>query len=222
MLMGKNMKKTSKLDKKLKGFHRHFRGRFLLLKDKTLTDSEYVLWDLCVSVLSGWDFNKYPEDYGVFDFSLTDIKYFVGWSESKISRNINSLIKKGFLTKDHEVGFRISGYAIFKYLYPLTKQFGVVDLKKFLSFSENTISLLESLDAKEQEILFKEIDNFQDESVSNLQTADKNSLGSYKDNLISSNFNKDKYINSNNTDKYKEFIDFGNKLLEEKKGGGDM
>ena len=67
--------REEKLKNRLKGWHRHFRGRFQLLQSKTLTKSEYILWDCCFSVLADWD-SRHPT-YKSFDFTNIEIAYFI-------------------------------------------------------------------------------------------------------------------------------------------------
>lgn len=84
-----------KLKTRLKGYHKHFRGRFTLLQDNLLTTPEYVLWDYCFSVFADWTPNRIT--YGAFDLKLKDIALFIQKDETTVSKLMSSLVEKGFI-----------------------------------------------------------------------------------------------------------------------------
>ena len=79
------------------GFNKFFRGRFLLLKDKQLTYSEYIVWDFCYSVLADWD-KRHEKTYATFDYTNAEIAHFLACHPTTISRTMASLIKKKFIS----------------------------------------------------------------------------------------------------------------------------
>lgn len=85
--------------KKLKGYQKAPRGRFLLLKERRLTHEEFLLYELGVAI-SDWDSRH--ETYGVFKATNQEIAGILGWSSDTTAlMHKNSLIKKGmFIVND--------------------------------------------------------------------------------------------------------------------------
>lgn len=83
--------------RKLKGYQRLKRERHLIAYKLRLTDKEYRLWDF-LGAICGWDV-KYADQYKRIEITLKEISNFLGWDESCVSRNINSLSKKGLIER---------------------------------------------------------------------------------------------------------------------------
>ena len=92
------VKSRNRLEKKLKGYQRASRERFLLLKNKILTHEEFIVYELAIAV-TDWD--RDHDTYGTFDGTNQEIANLLGWkSDSTVSRHIQKLLKKGYLIKD--------------------------------------------------------------------------------------------------------------------------
>lgn len=92
--MEKNMRRNP-LFKKLRGYQKAPRERFLLLLNKVLTHEEFILYEVGIS-LTDWD-GTHTETYGTFSATNKEIAEILGWgSDSTVSRHKNSLLKKGF------------------------------------------------------------------------------------------------------------------------------
>lgn len=86
--------------KKLKGFQKAFRGRFLWLTRRQLSQEELLLYELAVAI-TDWD--PRHETYGSFDATNQDLAEILGWkSDTTALKHKNSLIEKGIfkLRKD--------------------------------------------------------------------------------------------------------------------------
>lgn len=129
----RSVKKTlEQLNLRLKGYDRHFKGRFLLLQKGFLTQGEYVLWDLGWSVLADWD-KGHPEIYGTFGHTWEEIGLMLGCSASKVSRDSNTLFGKGLWGKTPGGRVKVCGFEISKSLAAMTEEDGIVDIQKYLA-----------------------------------------------------------------------------------------
>ena len=83
------------INKKLRGYQKASRDRFLLLSNKTLTVEEFTLYELCIAV-TDWD--RSHETFGTIHVTNKQLAYVMGWnSETTAGRHKNQLINKGFL-----------------------------------------------------------------------------------------------------------------------------
>lgn len=115
---------------RLNGYDRHFKGRFLLLHRKVLSDSEFVLWDLSFSVLAEWDRkNHASENYGSFYFQQTEIGTLLGWHKSKVCRNSEKLFAVGLWAKRNGRVF-VNGFDIRDSFAEIARNNKVIDLQK--------------------------------------------------------------------------------------------
>lgn len=89
--------KLNKLQSRLKGYNRNFRGRFLLLQQKYLSPSEFVVWDLCYSVLADWDKRNHANLYSSFDYTHAEIAFLLGNDPSTVSKIMKTLFQKDLL-----------------------------------------------------------------------------------------------------------------------------
>ena len=88
--------RISKLETRLKGYHKHFKGRFNLIREKLLTPTEFILWDFAYSVLADFD-TSHIGYVGTFDYSQAEIAEMLGLDNSTICKALKSLINKGFI-----------------------------------------------------------------------------------------------------------------------------
>lgn len=83
--------------RKLKGYQKAPRARFLLLKEGKLTLEELSVYELGVAITI-WDRNK--EDYGTFQATNQELADILGWgSDTSSMRHKKSLIRKGFFVE---------------------------------------------------------------------------------------------------------------------------
>ena len=89
--------------KKLKGYQKAPRARFLLLKRGQLTQEEFLLYELSIDV-TDWD--RKHETYGTFKATNQEFAEILGWkSDTSVLRHKKSLIKKGLfiVTEDNRL-----------------------------------------------------------------------------------------------------------------------
>lgn len=127
------------LDRKLNGFERTFRGKFVLLKENILTDNEFILWDLSFSVLADWDKN-HIDTYGSFRLPQEQIGYYLNWSKSKVCRVSQELYKKNFWKEDTDGKVVITGFNIKEHLTELAKLYKLIDLQQFIANHQPPVS----------------------------------------------------------------------------------
>ncbi len=136
--MKNSIKTIEQLNLRLKGFHKHFKGRFLFLQNKILTQEEYVLWDFSFSVLADWDKKNRPDNYGIFSHTFEEIGLLLACSASKISRNSKRLFESGLwsYTKDNRIrvnGFEIRDELIKDRLKEVTNKKGIINLQEYIA-----------------------------------------------------------------------------------------
>lgn len=79
-----------------------YREKFILLKEKALSDEQFILYEFCIHQA---DFDeKHKETYGTFQMTNKEIGEGIGWLEDKVGRNIRKLLQKNLL---HKIGKRI-------------------------------------------------------------------------------------------------------------------
>jgi len=141
---------------RLHGYDTHFRGRFLLLRSKLLTDSEFVLWDLSFSALAEWDKKNHdPKDYGSFNFQLTEIGYLLGWHKSKVSHKAKKLFTLGLWTKRNGRVF-VKGFDIRDNFAGITKDKKTIDLQEQVAFLQPEVAKIQPSVAISQRHISKE------------------------------------------------------------------
>lgn len=90
-----NNRKTNRLVKKMNGYQKANRDRFLLLAFGELTQEELLLYEFCIAI-TDWDKNH--DNYGTFEATNQEIAEMLRWkANSSVSRYKRSLIDKGFL-----------------------------------------------------------------------------------------------------------------------------
>lgn len=94
------------LKKKLKGYQKHNRNRHLLAKELLLSDQEFRLWDLAVT-LCGWD-QANPDSYLLFEGTMDSLAAIFNWSKAKVSRTMDGLIKKGIITRNQQKIYKVN------------------------------------------------------------------------------------------------------------------
>ncbi len=89
-------RKTNRLIKKLNGYQKANRHRFLWLAFEMLTQEELVLYEFCVAI-TDWD-RTHLDTYRTFKATNQEIAQILRWkADSTVSRHIRSLIAKGFV-----------------------------------------------------------------------------------------------------------------------------
>ncbi len=119
----------------------------MLLREKELSNSQFVLYIFLFTTLVDWDL-KHKHTYATCGFSNREIAYGLGWESSTVSKNINSLKEKGLLVKNSIDLYELSGYKALRYLMKC-KSAGVFDIKKIISSLEPKTSMDVSLDIDE-------------------------------------------------------------------------
>lgn len=123
---------------RLNGYDRHFRGRFLFLHKKLLSDQEYILWDLSYSCLADWD-KSHGDLYGSFEYALWEIGMLLGWSASKVSRNDDKLYSLG-LWKKRGDRIYVVNFDGRDRLAEIVKEKRIVDLQEQIAISQPEIA----------------------------------------------------------------------------------
>ncbi len=141
--MRSSIKTLDKLNVRLKGYCKTFKGKYLLLQNKYLTDEEFVLWDFSSYVLADWDKKNRPEQLGVFLHSYEEIALMLSWSPAKVSRKGSNLIAKGLWEKHSTGGIKVRGYEVNNKLAELTKDKKPIDLQEYLSILQPTNAKLQ-------------------------------------------------------------------------------
>ena len=96
------------LIKKLKGYQKAPRERFLLLKEGMLTQEEFLIYEFAIAI-TDWDSRH--ETYGTFKATNQEIADYLGWkSDTSVSRHKNHLITKGILTKAADGGLKVKNF----------------------------------------------------------------------------------------------------------------
>lgn len=89
-------KVTNRLIKKLRGFQKADKGRFLLIAFGELTHEELMLYEFCIAI-TDWD-RDHVDTYGTFQASNREIAAMLKWkADSTVSRYRRSLTNKGYL-----------------------------------------------------------------------------------------------------------------------------
>lgn len=161
-------RRKAKLENRFIGYHRHFRNRFDLIKSGILTNSEFILLDLCFSALVDWD--KHHTTYETFDFTNAEISTILRCDETTVSKNMASLVKKGFIS-NREGRFRkvTNWHNINSLLFQKTVKTVPIEIlnhetsreqnENSLSKDENSIDVDEIIQGMEKDGYFKNLDN---------------------------------------------------------------
>lgn len=140
-----NMK--SRIGNRFKGYTRTFKGKYLLLQNKTLSDEEFILWDFSFSVLADWDKN-HLDKYGEFFFTQDQIAEALGWHKTKVNRLSQSLSNKGLWQKQGDRKIRVVGFEIQESFSEITKKKGVINLQEYISNIELQIPKIKHKDSE--------------------------------------------------------------------------
>lgn len=149
------MKTTNELVKRLKGYHKTFRGRYLLLMLGALTDEEFILLELGFSVLVDWDKKNHPDNYGSFGYTQEEIGSFLKWDKSKVSRTAMKLIQKGFWGKRSDGRITVIGYEIQEHLPEITREKGIVNLQEYILKMQLENAKIQQINANLQPVASK-------------------------------------------------------------------
>jgi hypothetical protein len=86
--------------KRLRGYQKAPRDRFVLLTQRVLNHTEFLVYEFCIAI-TDWDLNH--ETYGSFEATNLQIALILGWKDdSTVSRIRKSLINKGVFHKKGE------------------------------------------------------------------------------------------------------------------------
>lgn len=95
------MNMDNKLLKKLRGYQKANRERFMLLMMQVLTLEEYIVYEFGIAITDWDDSESHRETYGTFQATNGQIAEILGWkSDSQVSRIRKRLVEKGFFIKD--------------------------------------------------------------------------------------------------------------------------
>jgi hypothetical protein len=87
--------KTNRLIKKMNGYQKANRERFLLLAFGELTQEELILYEFLIAI-TDWDRNH--DTFGTFEATNQEIAEMLRWkANSSVSRYKKSLLEKGFI-----------------------------------------------------------------------------------------------------------------------------
>jgi hypothetical protein len=181
MDMLRNQRKLKQLNSRLKGWHKHFKGRFLLLKD--LTEGEYVLWDFSFSILADWHDDPRRDTYGTFFYSFADIANELKCDASVISRRSKKLFRLGLWKKLDDGSIEVCGFNIRDHLTVLTKDVDIpIDLQSYIANQQVGNAITNNQLANIHEGSTKEIDTSSPQINANMHDdAPKEPLISFKD-----------------------------------------
>lgn len=177
---------NARLGRKLHGFHRHFRGRFLLLSRGVLNHNEYLLWDLGFSVLAGWDNKNHPENYGIIKLTQDEIGQYLRLSRSAVCKTIQSLIRKGFWEKINAHEYVVVGYNISEYFGGIVSKRKLIDFQQFVSSKKQPVSNPQQLVSSAQLDASRVDRQLSAQNVSAEKQVYSQNIVSSKDNLVSS------------------------------------
>lgn len=122
-----------------------YREKFLLLKEKCLTDQEFILYDYCVHQA---DFDEnHKGKFGTFEKTNIELAKGLGWSDDKVGRNINKLILRGLLKKNDRRTIEIIDY----YRFLPTHAFDRTKEGKELAYLREKIAKMRSQVANSRE-----------------------------------------------------------------------
>jgi DNA-binding MarR family transcriptional regulator len=143
--------RLDKLNKRLNGYHSHFKGRFLLLQNHTLTLHEYILWDFSYSVLADWDTSPSHKDiYGTFPHKFSDIAKMLSVDPSFVSRHSKKLFDLNFW-KRLEDRIEVVGYPVTRHLAKITEDVGILNFLDYIAQTHPTNAEMKDQDSKLQD-----------------------------------------------------------------------
>jgi len=172
----------TKLDRRLRGYYRSFRGEFQLLQNKTLTIEEYTLWKLSFSVLADWDADPSHADiFGSFSHSFTEVAYYLGRNPSFVSRRSKKLFELGLWKKREDERIEVCGFGLVKQLTKMSHKH-IVNMQDYIANPHVYDAYVQNPHANLQEHTSKDIGELPPQIDANLhEQRDKDSLVSYKD-----------------------------------------
>lgn len=101
--------KDNPLIKKIRGYQKAPRDRFFLLYNKTLTQEEFVLYELGIAI-TDWD-REHTETYGTFQATNQELAEILGWdSDTTALRHKDSLIQRGLFIQVNEDLIKPKGF----------------------------------------------------------------------------------------------------------------
>ncbi|MDP2670961.1 MAG: hypothetical protein Q8P13_00650 [bacterium] len=141
------------------GFERLSRKRHLVARDLSLTDPEFRLWSLLVSLYAWFEGNQ--ETYGKVEATNRGLAALLPkseWSATKVNNNLKTLLQKGLITRTGRSEYEINLSVVQQNISPV---------KQIVSPTEQFVSLVK------QELPQKEVSAFSSSKASSSLRSDE-------------------------------------------------
>lgn len=177
------MREFTELVRKLHGWHRTYRGIFLLLRNEILTKEEFILYNASLS-FSDWD--KVKTTYGSFDLSQEEIQNLLGFTGGYVSKHGKKLFKLGLWQKRRDKRTQVDGFDLIeaRLLKEIATRDKLIDLEAYLGISQTPLANSQETIANKQTTAAKEEQVNQAQKFANKQTPSPKPLLSSKDKHI--------------------------------------
>ncbi len=176
------MKEPDELLKKIYGYISLPKGILLLLRNKTLSKEEFILY-LSSLILAVWDKNK-EKSYGSMDLNKKEIEEILNFSKGFVSKFDKGLFKKGFWRMKPNKRIEIAGYNLTDtvFLKQIASKEKLIDPHKQIAFEQTEIANQQKEVAHKQQNLSIAKESNQDQKVADQQLSPSISdIRSYKD-----------------------------------------
>ena len=164
------MRSNADLQKKLHGFHGIGRGILLLLHNRTLTTTEFLLYFASL-IIATWDKDK-KNSYGVIEITQEEIETIMHVSAGYVSKHKEKLIKSGFWRVTSSEKIEVIGFELIEtsLLSKITKDNKIVDYQKYIAHKQTEFAAEQKVFAPEQTTLSKAIVLYQPQTFAVEQT----------------------------------------------------
>lgn len=176
------MREPNELLKKIYGYISLPKGILLLLRNKTLSKEEFILY-LSSLIFAVWDKNK-EKSYGSLDLSKKEIELILNFSKGFVSKFDKGLFKKGFWRLKENKRIEIAGYNLTDtvFLKQIASKEKLIDPHKQIAFEQTEIANQQKEVARKQQNLSIAKEPDQDQKVADQQLSSSISdISSYKD-----------------------------------------
>lgn len=152
------------------GYHAIPRGRFLLLKEGTLSKEAFLLYEASLS-FADWD-KDHTETYGSLDLNQKELEHLLSAPQGFVSRYGKQLREKGFWEEREDRKIQVIGFELIhiKLLTEIAKKEKVVNIQKYIAGLQNGLAQSQELLAKKQTNYSKENSSNQPQILANKQT----------------------------------------------------
>ncbi len=132
----KEIEQKRMLGKKSSGYAKYAKNHYQLLRDKSLSPSEFILFSLILNVLVDWD-PRHVEHFGSYDLTNSEVAPFLGVYPSTIYRSEKSLIKKGYVYVRSDGRKALKGFGLYLKQVDVSRggRVGIVDMHVLISNS---------------------------------------------------------------------------------------